>query len=84
MKAKVLLLSNPVLMAADFWKQLILTIDASDIGAGAILMQCDLKGVEHPICYFSQKFNLHQRNYSTIEKETPALALALQHYDVYT
>ena len=58
-------------------------VDASEIGAGVVLMQCDAKGVEHPICYFSRKFNLHQKNYSTIKKETLALVLALQHFEVY-
>ena len=58
-------------------------IDASEMDAGAVLMQCDTKGVEHPICYFSLKYNLHQRNYLNIEKETLALILALQHFDVY-
>ena len=83
-KVGALLLSNPVLMAPpDFRKQFILMIDASEIGAGAVLMQCDRKGVEHPSCYFSRKFNSHQRNYSTIMKETLALVLALQHFDVY-
>ncbi len=82
-KVKSLLLSNPVLIAPDFQRQFILMVDASDLGAGAVLMQCDSKGVDHPICYFSRKFNLHQKNYSTIEKETLALVLALQHFDVY-
>ena len=44
-------------------------VDASGVGAGEVLMQHDSKGIEHPICYFSRKFNLHQKNYSTIEKE---------------
>ena len=35
------------------------------------------------MCYFSKKFDCHQRNYSTIEKELLALVLALQHFDVY-
>ena len=30
-----------------------------------------------------QKFDRHQRNYSTIEKETLSLILALNHFDVY-
>ena len=82
-KVKSLLLSNPVLMAPDFQKQFILMVDASDLGAGAVLMQRDVKGIEHPICYYSRKFDSHQKNYSTIEKETLALVLALQHFDVY-
>ena len=35
------------------------------------------------ICYFSKKFDKHQKNYSTIEKECLALLLSLQHFDVY-
>ena len=58
-------------------------VDASGVGAGAVLMQHDSKGIEHPVCYFSRKFNQHQKNYSTIEKEALALVLAVQHFDVY-
>ena len=43
-------------------------VDASDIGAGTVLMQSDDKDIEHPACYFSCKFDSHQKNYSTIEK----------------
>ncbi len=32
---------------------------------------------------FFLKFNKHQLNYSTIEKETLALLMALQYFDVY-
>ena len=39
-------------------------------------------GVEHPVCYFSKKFNKSQRNYSNIEKECLALVLALQHFEI--
>ena len=58
-------------------------MDASDVGVGAVLLQDDKNGVEHPVCYFSKKLNQHQRNYSTIEKECLALMLALQHFEVY-
>ena len=82
-KVKRLLISSPVLVAPNFSKPFILTIDASDVGAGAVLMQEDLNGIDHPISYFSCKFKDSQRNYSTSEKETLALLLALQHYDFY-
>jgi len=59
-------------------------VDASYMGAGAALMQVDEKGIEHPVSYFSRKFNPHQVNYSTIEKEALALLLALQHFDEYS
>ena len=58
-------------------------VDASAHGAGAVLLQDDVHGIEHPVCYFSKKFNKHQVNYSTIEKECLALLFALQHFEVY-
>ena len=41
--------------------------------------------MDHPVCYmyFSKKLDCHQRNYSTCEKETLALLLSLQHFEVY-
>ena len=33
--------------------------------------------------FFSKKFNKHQKNYSTIEKECLALILAIQQFEVY-
>ncbi|XP_072036952.1 uncharacterized protein [Amphiura filiformis] len=82
-KIKAILINAPILSAPDFLKQFKLTVDASDIGCGAVLMQEDEKGIDHPLCYFSKKFNKHQKNYSTIEKECLALLLALQHFEVY-
>ena len=72
-----------VLAAPDFNSAFKLAVDASDVAAGAVLLQEDDTGVEHPVCYFSKKFNKSQRNYSTIEKECLALVLALQHFEVY-
>ena len=39
-------------------------------------------GVDHPVCYYSKKFNKSQLNYSTIEKKCLALVLAMQHFEV--
>ncbi|CAL9694039.1 unnamed protein product [Knipowitschia caucasica] len=77
-----LLASAPVLIAPDFDQPFKVAVDASDFGAGAVLLQ-DRSGVEHPVCYFSRKFNVHQCRYSTIEKEALALILALEHFEVY-
>jgi len=82
-KIKSILLSAPVLMTVDFQKQFKLFVDASDVGLGAALFQEDSHWVDHPVCYYSKKLNYHQRNYSTSEKETLALLLSLQHFDVY-
>jgi len=76
-------MSAPVLVTPDFDRPFVLLVDASDIGAGAVLVQEDGKGLEHPIVYFSQKFNESQRTYCTSEKEALALVLALQHFDFY-
>ena len=82
-KVKCLLLSAPVLRAPDFKKPFKLQVDASDIGIGAVLLQEGHHGIDHRVCYFNCKFNKHQVNYSTTEKETLALLLSLQHFDVY-
>jgi hypothetical protein len=36
-----------------------------------------------PICYFSNKLDKHQKNYSTFEKEYLVLLLSLKHFYVY-
>ena len=74
---------QPVLTAPDFSKPLRLAVDASDVGAGAVLLQSDDGDIEHPICYFSKKFSVHHNNYSTLEKECLALILAIQYFDIY-
>ncbi|KAL2080855.1 hypothetical protein ACEWY4_022708 [Coilia grayii] len=80
---KMLLTSAPVLMAPRFDLPFQMQVDASNVGAGAVLLQQDEEGVERPVCFFSRKFNRHQLNYSTIEKETLAIIWGLQYFDVY-
>jgi len=60
-----------------------LVIDASNTGSGAVLFQADEDGLDHSVCYFSKKFNRHQLNYSTVEKEALGLVRALKHFEVY-
>ena len=82
-KLKAILTSYPVLRAPDFLKPFKLAVDASDIGIGAVLLQEDSDGIEHPCAYFSKKLLTYQRKYSTIEKEALGLILALSHFEVY-
>ena len=63
--------------------QIKLAVVSSDTGAGRVLMLDDSNGVDHPVCYFNKRFNKHQNNYSTIEKECSSLSLALQHFDFH-
>ena len=82
-KIKTVLLMAPVLRASDFSKSLKLFIDANGIGVGGVSLQEDNHGIDHPVCYFSRKFNSHQCHYSTCKKGTLALLLSLQHFDIY-
>ena len=82
-EVKAILKSTPVLLAPSFDKEFKLAIDASDVVAGSVLLQIDYNGVDHPVFYYSKKFNKHQINYTTVEKECLSLILALQHFEVY-
>ena len=83
-KLKAILRSEPVLLAPNFNKEFTLAVDASDVGAGGVLLQEDDNGVDHPVyCFFPKKFNKHQKNDSTVEQECLSLILALQHFEVY-
>ena len=68
-------------MASDFTTPFLIA-DASDIEVGGVLMQCDEKDIEQHVCYFYRKFNSHQKNYSTMEKEALALLLVVLQFDV--
>ena len=82
-RLKSIVKSAPVLLAPDFDKCFKLAVDASDVGIGAVHLQEDNNGIDHSVCYFSKKFNKHQKNYSTIEKECLPLILAIQQFEVY-
>ncbi len=80
---KSMLCNKPVLAAPDFQRPFTLTVDASDVGAGAVLSQDDDSGIDHPVAYFSRKFGAAQKNYSTVEKECLSLVMAVEHFDIY-
>ena len=64
-KVKAMLTNEPILRAPNFQRPFKLAVDASDIGAGAVLLQEDATEVERPVCYFSKKFEKGQKNYYT-------------------
>ena len=82
-KLKAVITTFPVLKSPDFAKPFVLPVDASDTGVGAMLTQSSDDEIQHPVAYFSKKLNEAQKKYSTIEKETLALILALNHFEVY-
>ncbi|XP_076067760.1 uncharacterized protein LOC143040567 [Oratosquilla oratoria] len=81
---KALLANAPVLRAPDLQRPFTIHVDASEVGAGAVLLQeGEEDRVLHPVCYFSKKFLKAQRNYATIEKEALALIMALEAFRAY-
>ncbi|GFT62453.1 retrovirus-related Pol polyprotein from transposon 297 [Trichonephila clavipes] len=80
LKAK--LVTQPILFAPDFATEFILQTDASEVGAGVVLSQ-RIEGEEHPIVFLSKKFSKAERNYSTVERELPAIILGLKRLKHY-
>ena len=79
-QVKTMLASPPILSVPTFEKPFKLYVDASGLGLGALLAQDDEEGNEHPLSYYSKKFNHYERKYSTIEKEGLALVQSLRHF----
>ena len=79
---KSILTNFPVLRTPDFEAPFMLVIDASDHGVGTVLFQRGDSGVSHPVSYFSKTLDKYQKKYSTIEKATMAIILALQHFEI--
>ena len=44
----------PVLVTPQFDKRFVLMVDASDLGVGAVLIQEDHHGIEHPCLFFAE------------------------------
>lgn len=66
---KLLLCTALVLAAPLSDKPFKLQVDASSVGAGAVLLQDSEDGIERPVCFVSRKFNSYQLNYLVNEKE---------------
>ena len=60
----------------------IVTVDASDVGLGAVLSQVK-GGSEVPICFSSQTLTSAQRNYATNEKEALACLWACEKWEKF-
>ena len=57
----------------------ILTCDASDIAAGAVLEQIN-NGTKQPIAFMSRKFPKVEQNLSAFDKELTAIVCAIKHF----
>ena len=74
--------SHPISRTPDYNLPFSLACDSSHIAIAACLFKV-IDGLEHPICYISQKLNKHQATYSTTEKEALSLLTAVQRFSVY-
>ncbi|XP_076069698.1 uncharacterized protein LOC143041570 [Oratosquilla oratoria] len=79
---KAMLTRDPVLRSPDFTKPFVLHTDASDVAIGAVLLQENTDTL-HPVAYFSAKLDVHQLNYSTVEKELLAIVAAIKKFECY-
>lgn len=77
---KCLISSAPVLAAPRLGEPFQLQVDASNLGAGAVLLQIGTDGIDHPVSFFSRKFTSYQLNYSIVEKEALALIWAFKNF----
>jgi len=55
------LASKPILRPPDFDRPFSVAVDASNVAIGAYLFQT-INRIEHPICYYSKRLNVHQQN----------------------
>lgn len=82
-KIKTYLASEQVLTHFDVNAKIILTVDASPSGLGAILSQIDKDGHEKPISFASRTLNNAERRYSQIQKEATAIIFGVRRFHQY-
>ena len=76
------LASRPILRPPNFDSPFCVAVDASNVAIGANLFQV-VDNVEHPVCYYSKRLDIHQKRYSTVEKEALALVTAVRTFSPY-
>lgn len=77
------LISDRVLAHFDPEKQLVLTVDASPYGIGALLAQRDGDGTERPLAYGSRSLSTSEKNYSQLQKEATAIVFGVKRFHQY-
>ncbi|KAL2087157.1 hypothetical protein ACEWY4_018216 [Coilia grayii] len=73
--------SAPILLVPDPDRQLIVEVDASDVGVGAVLSQRSAEDNKlHPCAFFSRRLSPAEQNYDIGDRELLAVKLALKEW----
>ncbi len=76
-RLKELFTSAPILITSDTSRQLIVEVDASNVGVGAVLSQCFPQDDRvHPCAFFSYRLSPAERNYNVGNRELLVIRLA--------
>jgi hypothetical protein len=65
-----------------YFEGFVLTTDASNEWAGAVLLQGPI-GKNLPVAYASRTFNWAEQNYSSVESELAAIVWGIKHFRPY-
>lgn len=77
------LVADVTLAHFDPRAKLLLTVDASPSGLGAILSQVGTDGVERPVSYASRSLSKAEQSYSQIQKEATAIIFGVRKFHQY-
>ncbi|XP_047533388.1 uncharacterized protein K02A2.6-like [Vanessa atalanta] len=82
-KIKKLMATDKYLAHFDPHATLILTVDASPVGLGAVLSQIGQDGIERPVSYASRTLNAAEKKYAQIQKEATAIIFGVRRFHQY-
>ena len=79
-RTKQLLVQAPCLAHYDVNLPLVLSVDASPYGLGAVLSVIDSSGSERPVAYASRSLAVAEVNYSQLDKEGLAVVFGVKKF----